>query len=154
MSCETCPNCKQYTFSWQNHKCDPAWEACDPEYDETHWIKIHAVDAEDAAQKAARRLDQDDYKPTDHTILVRPYDEDGPITRWDVTHELVVEYHAYMAEEQPAPPVKTESYDEEYVVVTPTDKLDVEMNNEGTGSFPIHRVKKIDRKKSDKEDLP
>ena len=98
---QTCPICK--TWGWiGRHTCPPAWLVCDPEYDGDtieDGQKIHALDAEQAVEKYAeeRTSDGDGLFESDRLLvrlLVRLADEEGPGWTYNVTADLVPEFHA------------------------------------------------------------
>ncbi len=106
-----CPICGDWGWFGSrvmaDHQCKPAWE-CRMEWagDDDAWERVHAADAEDAAEKFAERYDCEggDYAivgsrcDKDPVVQVRkPPDEDTenpPFERWAIEAETVPQYYA------------------------------------------------------------
>lgn len=108
-----CPICKEWGFftgRFAEHRCPPAWECRLETEDEDDWRKVHARDAEDAAEKYAERYDCESAEyaivrgRTEAIVLVRkPADlEEEPsaeVERFAIEGESVPQYRAMKIEQ-------------------------------------------------------
>ncbi len=90
---ENCKTCGELVFWPNGHLCDPAWEVLD-------WCgkpedKVFAVDAEEAAEKAAQRdLEYSGEHADEVEFSIRPIGSDGPWTKFVVSVEYEPVFHA------------------------------------------------------------
>jgi len=102
MSSTWCPNCQAYIWPSGSHQCPPLWTVILPEYDPDYEMKIYAVDAEAAAEKAVEQNEAEsaEYYCLDGSevpVIVRG--GDGVEKRFIVTGEMVAEYYAKEVEQ-------------------------------------------------------
>lgn len=93
-----CPTCNEW--AWLPHACKPWWEWRSEDDGEDDWRRIHARDAQEAAECAAEKYDEDDccYLVRDPgrntvTIYVRN-PETREVSRWRCSGELIPQYRA------------------------------------------------------------
>lgn len=84
-----------------HHRCPPAWEVCDPEYDPDYWRTIYALDWDDAAEEYCERCDHEEpyYAPEGGAgrILVREVGGEE-VRAFRVDAQYTVEYAAHSIE--------------------------------------------------------
>jgi hypothetical protein len=64
-----CPNCKTFAFL-ASHKCPPVFEWC-ADLSENEWQSIHALDEEQAAEKAAAAWHNSDTRADQVEVYIR-----------------------------------------------------------------------------------
>lgn len=93
-----CPKCKDYMFSFENHRCPPLWKTNVEDYEDDEWVDLYASTPKDAAVKRAEQLDAGEYDLLKgNTMTVRVQTENG-IEIYEVRGDLVPEYHATTVE--------------------------------------------------------
>lgn len=84
---DTCPICKEYIIRGFTHRCPPKWHYHIIDYmEEEETTAIRARDAQEAAEKACRRLD---YHSSEYYIVHKGY---GEVIIWDANMQNPVRF--------------------------------------------------------------
>jgi len=95
MSDLTCKTCGAH-FVTVAHRCPPLFLALDPECSGFDWsdaYHVYAYDAESAARKAAKKMD-DSWGDGGHERDILIKDTNGKTTKWTITFDYSVDYYA------------------------------------------------------------
>ncbi len=110
----TCPTCGVYDYfgtGFGAHKCKPAWECRGDWQDDDEWQTIHAIDAEEAAEKYAEKYDCESGEYAivsgngrDETIILTRKPDNSGLTpeRWVIEAETIPHYRATKIESEAA----------------------------------------------------
>ncbi len=95
---DRCNKCGEFIFTtidWRLHFCAPVWSVWNTEDDEIEASNIYAMDAEDAAAKWAEEYDEDDHEMArGDEVCVYVKSSDGELTKWNVSADITISYHA------------------------------------------------------------
>lgn len=94
-----CEICGAYAVT-ESHRCPPIFLCIDLENEREDWDdawKIHAYEADRAAEKAAEKMDDDGDGPSEREISVK--DPEGNITKWSISFDYSVDYSATKVKE-------------------------------------------------------